>query len=678
MIRRLLPLAVSLTAVALIVGTWTNPALAWYPNAVQVELGTTTWCANCPDSYDAIEYNKGIFGTYEFSAIRYYDSNSGGELSTPETDARNAYYGITTFPTAVFNGLNTILGGGEEIATGEPYQETVAHLLSDPSYFKMTVNSFSATAGGGSIDLDIEVMEPVPSISNMVVRMALLEDGVFYPPHTHEDVTRDMLDEIAITVDDLGEVQNVQQNFTVDGTWVPENLELVAFIQDDADMKVHTSVGTAPIPDYAMRYYALGERIAAVDFSVYENFESGWLRVYNAGLMTDTFTVEVTQDGPDDWFSNLCDEYVCYGPIFSAELPPGAYYELYVDVFPFSSGSAEITATISQTNGAAGHERMVKYCVLTDDLEVLLVDDDGSQDHEQCYTGALDTDGILYGVVDRRISPISATIMDHYPVVVWCTGEKAPTLDADDRDALGTYLDHGGALLASGQDIAHDLGDPTFGTDPDWLHTYLHAGFVLDDSYDTTLDGVENDPVSYGMSLTIEGGDCANNQDSPDVISAWDGSATEIWKYNATRVGAIRADNGTHRVVYLAFGFEGIDNAADRLAVMRQARAWLLHGAGVDEHVPGFRLALGIAPNPTRENAAVRFTLPSAGGARLEVYGPEGRLVRTLVDGDLGAGNHVVSWDRADARGARVPAGVYYYRLETANETLVRKAVMLK
>jgi len=42
--------------------------------------------------------------------------------------------------------------------------------------------------------------------------------------------------------------------------------------------------------------------------------------------------------------------------------------------------------------------------------------------------------------------------------------------------------------------------------------------------------------------------------------------------------------------------------------------------------------------------------------------------VRTLTEGRLPAGVHVVVWDRADDDGQRVPAGVYTIRL-TAEQT---------
>jgi hypothetical protein len=51
--------------------------------------------------------------------------------------------------------------------------------------------------------------------------------------------------------------------------------------------------------------------------------------------------------------------------------------------------------------------------------------------------------------------------------------------------------------------------------------------------------------------------------------------------------------------------------------------------------------------------------LPARGEASLKVFGPDGRLARTLVSGDLDAGTHVLTWDRADDAERRLPARVY-------------------
>jgi hypothetical protein len=50
-----------------------------------------------------------------------------------------------------------------------------------------------------------------------------------------------------------------------------------------------------------------------------------------------------------------------------------------------------------------------------------------------------------------------------------------------------------------------------------------------------------------------------------------------------------------------------------------------------------------------------------------------GRLVATLVDGQLQPGEYEVFWDASN-----MASGVYFYRLTTDNRQITRKLVLLK
>jgi flagellar hook assembly protein FlgD len=60
------------------------------------------------------------------------------------------------------------------------------------------------------------------------------------------------------------------------------------------------------------------------------------------------------------------------------------------------------------------------------------------------------------------------------------------------------------------------------------------------------------------------------------------------------------------------------------------------------------------------------------------VYSPAGRLVKTLVDTRLPAGEHFVPWDGRDERGNRVASGVYFVFAEAGADRASRKVVLLK
>jgi hypothetical protein len=83
-------------------------------------------------------------------------------------------------------------------------------------------------------------------------------------------------------------------------------------------------------------------------------------------------------------------------------------------------------------------------------------------------------------------------------------------------------------------------------------------------------------------------------------------------------------------------------------------------------------------PNPFNPSTEISFTLAEAGRAELQVFNLRGQNVRRLVAGSLEAGDHSVTWDGRDDGGARVPSGVYFYKLTAGDFEGMQRMVLLK
>jgi|GEM_PF-5076105 len=100
---------------------------------------------------------------------------------------------------------------------------------------------------------------------------------------------------------------------------------------------------------------------------------------------------------------------------------------------------------------------------------------------------------------------------------------------------------------------------------------------------------------------------------------------------------------------------------------------------GIDDAELGRVTLSQNVPNPFNPHTEIRFTLPVAGRVVLDVFDVAGRHVRTLVHEEaMQAGEHVVPWAGLDDDGQELASGVYFYRLKTAGERVVRKMVLLK
>ncbi|HZM15727.1 MAG TPA: Ig-like domain-containing protein [Candidatus Krumholzibacteria bacterium] len=85
-----------------------------------------------------------------------------------------------------------------------------------------------------------------------------------------------------------------------------------------------------------------------------------------------------------------------------------------------------------------------------------------------------------------------------------------------------------------------------------------------------------------------------------------------------------------------------------------------------------------VMPNPTRQGVWVDYGLAQSERAEIILYNARGQRVRTLASERQSAGRKLLFWDGTDARGARVPAGIYFLRSILGPRTETRKVVVAR
>jgi len=94
---------------------------------------------------------------------------------------------------------------------------------------------------------------------------------------------------------------------------------------------------------------------------------------------------------------------------------------------------------------------------------------------------------------------------------------------------------------------------------------------------------------------------------------------------------------------------------------------------------PALRFALHANhPNPFNPKTEIRFTVHREGAGSMRIYNVQGELVRTLAEGHMTVGEHVLSWSGETQMGKRAPSGVYFYHFELNGQGETRKMVLLK
>lgn len=194
-------------------------------------------------------------------------------------------------------------------------------------------------------------------------------------------------------------------------------------------------------------------------------------------------------------------------PSFITGIVFRANYAVVYLAFGFEGVNGEISRR-------AVMERVVNISRVTPADTVLIVDDDGGDFYETYYMDALRALGVafdVYRVPSDRDGPDAETLK-RYPLVIWFTGDTyRNTLTASDQINLRSYLEGGGDLFITGQEIGFDIGES------DFYQTYLHARYVTDDANGKVFTGSD---VFAGLSVDVShsGGDGAANQFFVDAI----------------------------------------------------------------------------------------------------------------------------------------------------------------
>jgi len=102
--------------------------------------------------------------------------------------------------------------------------------------------------------------------------------------------------------------------------------------------------------------------------------------------------------------------------------------------------------------------------------KVLFVDDDEGASYDTFFVSSLNFLGVtidsIYTVTPGQPGPDYFTIMANFDIVIWNTGDDyLNTLLSSDTTDLGRYLNSGGKLWLSSQDVLYDLG-----TAVSWMH----------------------------------------------------------------------------------------------------------------------------------------------------------------------------------------------------------------
>ncbi|MBN2541863.1 Omp28-related outer membrane protein [bacterium] len=643
-----------------------------------------TDCPVCATADPTLNTMRDTYTPMDITPIEYHTwwpdpADPFYSTNTTENTARVNYYSVTGVPRVIEDGYYV----PSATSLSQMVMGMYLRWLEDSP---LRIEAHKTIVGSiCSIFVTINVGRPVSSTP--MLRIAILESDLYYSaPNgvTHFNyVLRDMVPNatgISLTLNTAPDVQEFVRVATLNAGWAVGNINVIAFVQDDDTKEVVQSASDFPAPATHFRYFTL--KSAAVSSASSTDF---FAYIQNTGAADDDYQVAVTGSYlPAGWSMSYRTSAGTYSGSSTLPLDSGESDSMIVTFNTgLAPGSGWVTIRFTSTSDHSQYREITFE--LFGNLDVLVVSDDGDDSYDHYFTDALDALDVAHNVWDIDVmgSP-TADDMGGVDAVVWFTGFEFPTLSSYNRSQISLYLDSGGKLFMTGQDIGWDLCDTdgsAYGTGSvDFYHNYLCANYLADDTDDHTLDGVAGDPVSNGISLAISGGDGANNQGFPSEIEQR-GSASEIFYYSAGVCGGIKCDTGTFKVVYLSFGYEAINNSADRLLLMDRILTWFGLTLEVEENdalKPDDTIGMSLYPNPFNENLKIEVDAPGSSFS-LEIYDILGKNIRTLIHEEQGRNSPLKCyWNGLDNKGSAVSSGIYYIIMKSGNCQDIKRVILLK
>ena len=336
---------------------------------------------------------------------------------------------------------------------------------------------------------------------------------------------------------------------------------------------------------------------------------------------------------------------------------------------------------------------------------MLLVDDSGGETDEfgksiiSYYEEALIQAGISYysnwSIYSDGIPAID--ILNNYRTLVWVTGSNQQTLVISEQAEIKDYLDNGGSLLITGQNIGKDLVSSGSESDSLFYANYLKAEYLADDpgvGSNILMTGIENDPISGGYRpyFYLSSGNSANNQTSPDIIAPIN-EATGAMEYFGTGVMGKKSGikyEGDYRIVYYSFGIEGINEFVSlnitRADILKRSIGWLQEDPSIVLSVPEISaeilprefLLKQNYPNPFNSTTVIPYVLFDKGTVDMVIYDISGRQIRSYRQYHTAPGIYRFRWDGRNDSGKLVTSGIYLYCLRYKDQKHVKRFTLLK
>lgn len=608
---------------------------------VIVEIGTGTWCPYCPGA--SLAAHDLLTNGHNVAIVK---NHNGDSFANTYSNARNAYYGISGYPTAKFDGVLEVVGGSNSQSLYNSYLPKVNQRLAVPSAYTIAAGEGEITNGVMTLPVTI-TKEQDDSNTNIVLHSSITESNISHNWQGQtgvDNVNRLMSPNqngTAVNLTSVGSTTTVNLTFNISTQWQMPSLELVLWLQNVSSKEVlqgkKYSVpgisGAFPASTESMNYYDTyvgGARTKSITF-------------YNYGDTQVTATV-------------ASDNINFIPEVMSISIAGLQSSTIEVHFIPSNEG--DISGNLIVTGNFTGH----------DELIIPL------SGHAFINIPPVAQDVMVYG------APVYLqSLMGAYTFVDADGDEEGQTRFKWFHVVNGTPVEISGATQSIYSIQESDIGTSiAFGVIPADYH-----GMSGDLIMSPATDPIINLPAPQNFAGALLTTDTVRlTWERPQYFDGRGFVGYRIYRdgnvISTITVPSVLSYNDTG----LAYGtYEywicSLFNNPMMLSAPTPSVFITLDGTPNEDQVNPLDFNITAMPNPFRANTSLQMKSAPGSEIKLSVYNMKGQLVRKWTLSSDTSGQAILNWDGQDARGNRADNGIYLYKMESAGKSFTGKLIKL-
>jgi hypothetical protein len=544
---------------------------------VLIEQFTNASCGPCAAGNPAF-YND-IIVPFKGSVhhIAYHTSWPGTDPmyshNTADNGARTTFYNVTGVPTYITMGKNN----------GRPTPKQINDLFNNNGNPGSPIAlDVKQTVDGDSLRVNVKVYTVNENFSDITyrLRVAITEENVNYasaPGSNGEkffpNVFRRMLPSVAgaeYKRAPKGEFVEYDFAFRISNVWKMDEIYSIAFIQNNATKDILNCGSSIDGPINISN----GELIvtASKQFVASSSETQFTAQISNKGFIEEAFRVHLIKDMPGDWDASFEVDGVTYSANDTVEIsiPAGSDIDGLITINPGSSSAigraTMVLESMDNPDGMAYHRTVRVISNVTD----LVVSNETAIDFEDGYLNALDSAGNTSYAGSSTVELLqgfSNNVFGEVKSIYYNMGWTFPALTNELVDALIPFLNNGGNLFMSGQDIGWAAYEGSGQTNKikSFYTDYLKAKYEGDGSpSNNQLKGFESDHLFNSFSTSTITTVYGSGTLYPDEITPINGSKAILTYNTAAKIAGVRHfdSNKNSKVVYLGVGVEMLSEGA--------------------------------------------------------------------------------------------------------------------